>query len=329
MYNFHDFPKPKSIECYNSEAENFLSFLENTLKRKDFSLYQIGEVGLPGVSDLDFIVFWVEKSEQKIILNKVRQFTLIDTPIFFPKDEDIQNFPYFTHHYEIAHRWGRKIENFYYWEDDILHAIYVWKVLFFSALRNLYPILYNKKIPVKKLLSFINDLRYPHHYLAKNIVFDECIDDFFIRWQDFRNTWFIHQDTEKLSMFLEESIVISWRFIWIWSDKYSPRTKEEQRTHYGRFPTVFLDQWSIVDFRKNTELYYERYWGADRFLVLPKSFDYQSWLGEFLLKKEKMLSLRPRFFPEQFSSTFLKGALLLKIIRDRIRITSYKKYEKA
>lgn len=326
MYKFINFPKSIWIDVYNYEKESFLNDIKSIFKWNKFSLYLIWELWLLWVSDLDFLILSDDFAHKDEILDSLVKYKLVDTPLFL-KYNDLNKIEYFTHHYNFEYVWWEEIDKKMFWKyNKNLFLIYSWRILFFSWLRNFYIPFYNKEIDIKKVLSWINDLRYPIYYLSKIIKLDDDILKFVNEYEIFRKTWFEHKNKEKLLDFLIKWINISWKLIEVLSKNIILDDKNTL-VIYWRFPTVFKNTKNL-DFKRETELYFEKISNIDRFLVLPCSMYYKNWNLELIKTLENVLKLNNWFLKFWFDSNLLNIILFFKKIVDFIKISIYKFYEK-
>lgn len=327
MYKFLNFPKSIPIEEYENQTKEFLNDLNNLFVNEKFSLYSIWELWLPWVSDLDFLIISQDFLFKKNILDIIKKYNLIDTPIFLEYSK-IDNIEYLTHHYNFNYVWGYKIdEKLLIKNNKNLFLIYSWKVLFFSWLRNFYIPFFKKEINVKKTLSWINDLRYPIYYLSKITNLDKEILDFINEYENFRKNWFNNPDEKKLVIFLEKSIKYTWDLIFIFSKEMFVITSIDTSI-YWRFPTIFKNNNNQEFFIKKTEQYFKKISKIDRFLVLPISMNYKLWDDKIKKDLNIILSMNKNFLNFWFIWIKLNILLLLKKIIDFIKIKLFEKYEK-
>lgn len=327
MYNFINPPKSISIDEYDKEIKLFLRDVEFIFNWNKFSLYLIWELGLPGVSDLDFLIILDDLSYKYIILKLAKKYKLIDTPLFV-KYSDVNNLEYFTHHYNFKYIWWKELEDSLFIKNNKnLFLIYSWKVLFFSWLRNFYIPYFKKEIDIKKMLSWINDLRYPIFYLWKIVNLDEDILAFNKEYSVFRNSRFKNENNEQLSLFLEKAISISWKLIFILINNLNIN-KNLNVKFYWRFPTIFTNNINLTYCKISTEKYYNKISKIDRFLVLPNNMNYKNWNNNLKDDLNKIIIINKSFLNFGFIWIKLNILLFIKKMLDFIKLNFFEKYEK-
>jgi len=316
MYKFTHFPKPIDREEYDLQQDLFLDFCDQD--ENIIWVYSIWECGLLWVSDLDYLIVFQNSIDKEKIRNLTRRYNLIDTILFLNVD-NIENINYISHHFHYNLVYGKDFSLQFPKENKNLNIIYAWRVCFFSLLRNFYFYKQNQNIDVKNILSQIYDIRYPIYFLEnlwiKNVEYTDFLDDF----SNFRNTYFSHQNYEKLEYYLIESIRLSWDII---SDLNSFLEWNESNEDYiyWRFPTIFSTFDDSNSYKDETERLSSRIWKWSRLLYLPKGFNYHSW--EWSLKENLCLirNNNNEFLNFWFSNMFLNFVLSLKKILDFITL---------
>ena len=326
MYKFYNSPKEKSLSEYNNQRELFSLELKKIFWPEKFSLYLIWELGLPWVSDLDFLVIVENFVHKKRIQELSEKFSLIDKPLFISYD-DLGSIEYFTHHTKFEYvEWVKCLESLNIGENKKLCIIYSRKILFCSALRNYYIPIFSKKIDIKAMLAQIYDLRYPIYYLGKICILDKRCWDFIESFEKFRNAWFKHKDQDKLVEYIFQAIDISYYLIEV-IEKVIIVENGEKKYFYGRYPTIFM----CIDkqnYKLYTEKYFKLYWNIDRFLVLPRCFDYSIWDDDLQVIFKKIIRLNPNFLKLGLDKRWLNAILLIKKIIDFLKIRIFVYYEK-
>ena len=243
MYKFEQIPKKIELQEYKKQENLFLDFLKS--REEIISVYSIGEMELLGVSDLDYLIIFQDKIDKKDILEFTKKYNLIDTILFL----DIKNkkdINYLSHHFNYNFVHGKDLKITFDRKNKNLNIIYAWKICFFSLLRNFYSYKYNQKIPVKNLLSQINDMRYPLYFL-RNIGIEKNEYTVFLQeFSQYRKTYFDHQEYHKLEEFLSQSISISWDII----SEISIFLKEKKK----KYKNIWKVSYSIFTFLKKREL---------------------------------------------------------------------------
>lgn len=324
MYKYTHLPQRIEKQEYEHQKRSFLKELDILLQWKEFSLYQIGELELYWVSDLDFLCIISNFSVQEKITQIAKKYSLIDNPLFFDT-KNIQNISYFTHHMRYIYLLWKKLDDTIFEKKDTnLYIIYAWKVLFFSGLRNLYIPYFQKKVPIKKVLSWIYDIRYPIFFLSQITKIDPEIQNFIDEYSDFRTNWFTHQDTKKLTFFLEKSIDICWQLIDILEQQIILQWEKNKKI-YGRFPTIFDTETNFKQYRTKTEKYFETISTQDRFLFLPPHMYYKYWNTDLKKSLYTIQKYNKNFLNFSFKEVYLKWALFIKKVLDFIKIAIYEK----
>ena len=326
MYSFFNFPKAIPYTKYEHQKNEFLCDLKNLLGSQTFSVYQIGEVWLLWVSDLDFLIVLENFNYKKKIISLAKKFSLVDKPLFITYD-NILDIQYFTHHMGFDYVSGKDCILPNLEKNQNIRLIYAWKILFFSALRHYYIPKYSKKINVKALLSHIYDLRYPIHYLGLMFPLESRCLNFISNFEKFRNTWFIHKDQERLLDYLSEAIDITYYLIYIF-DKIVWHLSLQKSYFYWRYPTICMNFKDKKDYKYYTERYFNLFGSRDRFVVLPKSLDYRFWKWDLAIALEKIMSINSNFLNFGLDKWWLNRILLIKKSIDFFKIKFFSWYEK-
>mgnify|MGYP006891255862 CR=1 FL=1 len=313
MYRFEKFPTQIPESEYTKQQQDFVAFLQNF--PEVVSLYSIGELGLFWVSDLDYLIIYREDIDKNKISDFIKTHHLIDT-ILFLDIEHIDTKNYLSHHFHYVLVYGKDL-NLKFDADNInLNIIYAWKVCFISLLRNFYCYQYTQKIQVKNILSQINDIRYPIYFLKNLWITKEEYELFLQDFSQYRTSYFMHEDSQKLEWYLERSIDISWDIIYeLW--KFLPKNKEKT-FFYGRFPTIFQDFENVEAYRKNTEKKLKYIWKFSRFLSLPAWYDFRCWSWNIQKDLEKIVRNNPSFLNVSLPTIQWKILLQIKKLFDYI-----------
>lgn len=326
MYKFINFPISISKEEYYAQKKSFIDEISHLFSNEKFSIYQIWETELLWVSDLDFLIILESNKKKQQIISISKKYELIDTPLFILYN-NIDNLQYFSHHVEKKYISWTKI-SFDSNDNKNLSMIYSRKVLFFSWLRNFYIPLFSQTIDVKKMLSWIYDLRYPIFYLSNVAKIDKKYTTFIKDFSNFRRTRFSHQDKDNLVYFLNEAIDINYELIHIRDKLYPYKLEKKISKLFWRYPTIFTNFSDFPQYKKTTEKYYKRFWTLDRFVILPKSFDYRTRRWELKETLVKVQELNPNFINLSFDNRYLKIALKLKKYIDCFKIYLFIDHEK-
>ncbi len=218
MYKFSHFPTPVPLDEYMHQQAACICMLKELFGSKLVSIYMIGEMGLEGVSDIDLLVVYRGEDHKKVISQNIGSLPLIDMPLLI-LETDVHNLALYTHHVDFEYLYGKKLDTM---EQELPREyllIYTWKILFMSLLRNFYPVIFSKSIPVKQLLSHIYDIRYPILFLGRISSSNMSkYMDFLDRYSVFRKNWYSNPDTSVLVAFLQEAIDLSWELIYLFTD---------------------------------------------------------------------------------------------------------------
>ena len=316
MYKFTNFPKTIEKEEYELQQDLLLDLCEQD--ENIIGVYSIWECDLLGVSDLDYLIIFQRYIDKEKISNLAKRYQLIDTVLFL-NEENIKSVNYLSHHFSYNLVYGKDFWLEFPKENKNLNIIYAWKVCFFSLLRNFYTYKQNQYIDVKKLLSQINDIRYPIYFLENLGIKKAEYRDFLNEFSDFRRSYFSHQNYEKLEYFLIESIRLSWEIIFD-LNQFLEWNNDNTNYIYGRFPTLFSDFDDEQKYKIYTQRLLANIWKWSRVLYLPRGFDYWSWKGSLKEDLNVILSNNNDCLNFWFKNIFLNIVLTIKKILDFITL---------
>lgn len=307
---------------YSLQKQWFIGELIRAFWDSIFSIYEIWEFSIAGVSDIDLLIV-INRNIDHALLREIRQkYDLIDVPIVVDKDK-IDDFSYITHHYIFTHIYWNTIV----FPSDVpreLLLIYWWKVLFFSLLRNFYYCKNNRKINIKVFLSWVYDIRYPIYYLQKlnGRDFSENLDHI----EKIRIKIKSHSlEVSDIVLFLEEMIDLSWTLIDEYHAILLPYLQWSHNKPYllWRYPTLFTDS---LHCRELTQSYFKIMWVLarwDRFLVLPNTFSFRRRNQSLIEKLDKICLYNRSFLRLSFDSKVFMLLLTVKKLFDFIKIKIY------
>lgn len=205
MTNYYNFPRFFDRDFYNSAKEKFI---ERYSRHRDvLSIYLFGQVSVPGISDLDFIVIMKDRlikaldhkysvlsfsNDLRYIYNETQPFVVTEN-IY---KEFWKIFP--THHLSLIY--GREINQIIPDEQAVrLHNL----LILIEVCHNFYPVLFLKQLyavrkNVRYSLLILNALKFPLQLFMDT--FGVTVDS----WVEFmkdvvnlREGWFQKEDQER------------------------------------------------------------------------------------------------------------------------------------
>ncbi len=313
-YKFDKFPIKINKNEYINQEKNFINFI--SIDKNILSLYSIWESDLLGVSDLDYLIIFKDSVNIDNILKQSKNYFLIDTVLFI-NINNIEKINYISHHFKYRLAYWQDLQISFDKTNKNLNIIYAWKICFFSLLRNFYYYKTNNKILVKNILSQINDIRYPIFFLKNlwinNYKYNEFLEDF----TNYRENYFFHKDYNKLPIYMNTAIKLSWEIIF---DLNFFLSKKSLWYCYWRFPTIFINFDKNIDYIKKTEKKIKIIWKISRFLYLPTWFNYKKWEWSLYRDLNMILKNNRNFLNFSFTWFYLRFLLFFKKMLDFISI---------
>lgn len=319
MYRYKNFPKEINSSEYTKQQNSFLWELKQY--SGVLSVYSIGELWLYWVSDLDYMIIHNGDISEEFIQKITEKYSLIDT-LQFIWESNITDIDYVSHHFAYT---------LVYWKDfnisfDInnknLNLIYAWRVCFFSLLRNFYYYIYNEEIHVKQLLSQINDIRYPIYFLKNLWIEKKEYSQFLSEFQEYRESYFRHQDYKKLAIFLKQATDISWDII-SELNTVLPDVTDERKNIIWRFPTFFSQENKAVLWKEETEKHLNTIWKYSRFLYIWNKFNPYAWEWDIAVEMDKIQKLNSNFLYMSLPKISWRILLCFKKVFDYIYINVF------
>jgi len=221
-YNFYNEPIMCTPEDYDTAKDEFVHHIS-----KDpgvISIYQIGNVGVYGISDLDFIVVLDEKVKSKEYYFSIRNFSKKTRYIlwheqYFVNEVSIKNLHQVTSLFNLSHLYGEKFEINELRGEELKYntLILLNDICIVSLCYEYLSYLKSKKLDVRLLLARLNSLKYPIQ-MVKSLSgksFPE-FDEFIYNFGKFRSSWFDLDKIERNKMliyYLYEANTISQKLV--------------------------------------------------------------------------------------------------------------------
>lgn len=221
-YKFYNEPVACTLEDYETARDEFVHHIS-----KDsgvISIYQIGNVGVYGISDLDFVVVLNKKIKFNQSYFSIKNFSektkyILSHEQYFVNEDAIKNLYQVTSVFDLLHIYGEEFEIAKLTGEELKYntLILLNDICVVSLCYEYLNYIKSKKLDVRLLLARLNSLKYPIQMLSTltGKSFPE-FDKFIFNFKKYRENWFILDEIErkrKLICFLHMANGISKRLI--------------------------------------------------------------------------------------------------------------------
>ena len=268
--NFFNLP----INCNINKYEKVLDKFKNVYAAIPdvSSIYRFGNVGVTGISDLDFIIVLKDKVTYRN-LNKLfykkfdpRDRYILDHPPYIVDRETFDNIYKILPVFELEYIYGEVIQfSESHRKDGDYQLALLNDELLLSIPRDYFLLSVSPRIDVRHCLGKINALKYPITMVTK--ITGECPKlwiEFTENFQDFRKNWFNFGDDRNYILldFVKGSLEICCQIISIFQRIMFERCLNQGKYSglYGREPfyTQFVQDWNATMAIDNMLEFYDK-----------------------------------------------------------------------
>lgn len=263
---FDNFPKNKQIVHYKKAETEFIYYYKKI--EEVISIYKFGDVSVPGLSDLDFVIVLdkVRKHHSKIRyginhFSANTQYILLHPQLFL--NEDLMKNIYLCFSPSNLKRiWGKEIifSKFTAKESHAFKNLMAVNAFLYKIPRRILKSLLTRKIKIRECITDLNNVKQYIEYFKNincgdNNKFDEYLKDIEI----LKGSWFRNKEADNLNSLIscmKKSLLVSYHLISLLSKVLE--TEQELPMASSSYPS------EKVSFKYNGDItYFEKDWNPD------------------------------------------------------------------
>lgn len=295
--NFCHEPKLYNISDYNEAIDTFVNEIKNT--NEVISVFQVGRINVPGISDIDLILILKDKinpanRNKFLIFNFPGKFIylFLHEPLIFNINL-IKDIYYWSPYPNLNKIYGEniKIDKLSSEERKMADIILLIECFISEYPRRILTMLLKKNIKIRQTLCYLNSIKYITEMIESITQQNMGYDEYFIEYEKFRANWFNAKNNKYNSLvsYIIKSIEICFKSVESLSDFIS---KNER----------FVKGYNTD---KNIDAALKAYLDRQYLTVFTKNINIDKWLKttiNFYNKTGLILIIMPEVFFELIES---------------------------